>query len=326
MILNVFVSRQSFVLLFQCCLLIGSRAFGQTHLLHGTLLDEESNPIPYSSVIVKDDSTKILLGTISDLSGNFVLNLPAHYENDTVRISSVGFETALITVRQMTRTTKNEFHLRQSTTTLPTIVVRGLSAKHLIETCVEEIPSNYRDISFHNRAYYWRSTKEDSTYKSIDEGMITLHEDHDMNGTKRLFNYDSIKRSGIDQPAFISLDDLESLFFFDFVRTGSGITNPDNLDEWKFQYLNIEHEEAHHSLVVKATRHDKLGHFIIYINPLDYSFERVEFSYRWPSNLHILNNSLYKLEYINGVVQYQKTDKKYGIKYLFCSYKYLMYE
>jgi hypothetical protein len=38
------------------------------------------------------------------------------------------------------------------------------------------------------------------------------------------------------------------------------------------------------------------------------------------------NSKLYKLEYVNGVVQYQKTDKKYGIKYLFCSYKYSIYE
>jgi hypothetical protein len=319
---------QAFFNLFYCCaLLVPSCVFGQGYSLRGIILDEELKPVPYSSVVIKDDSTKILLGTISDLTGNFKLQLPAHYDNDTLKISSVGFETLLIAMRQIRKSGMSEFRLRTSTTTLPAVVFRGLTARQLIEACVKEIPVNYRNVSFLNSAYYWKATKEDSVYKAMEEGTLTVDEDHGLDASNRSFSYDSVVRRGEAQRNFISFDDHKNLFFFDFIRTGSGITNLDNLNEWKLEYLNINSEHALNATVVKATRHDKLGHFIIYINPMDYSFERVEFSYQWPSTLHSLDNSkLYKLDYVNGVVQYQKTDKKYSIKYLFCSFAYSICE
>jgi hypothetical protein len=306
---------------------VPSCVFGQGYSLRGTILDDESKPIPYSSVLIKDDSTKILLGTISDLAGNFKLQLPACYDNDTLKISSVGFETLLITVRQIRKSGMSEFRLRTSTTTLPTIVFRGLTARQLIEACVKEIPVNYRNVSFHNSAYYWRATREDSVYKAMEEGTLTVDEDHGLHDSRRSFRDDSVTRRGEAQKSFITFDDFKNLFFFDFIRTGSGITNLENLNEWKLEYLNIDSEHAVNATLVKATRHDRLGHFIIYINPMDYSFERVEFSYQWPSTLHPLDNSrLYKLDHVKGVVQYQKTDKKYSIKYLFCSFAYSICE
>lgn len=314
------------LVLIECAsILITTSSFGQTRI-QGSIIDEQLNAVPYSSITIKDDSTHLLLGTISDLHGHFTLSLPSHYDNDTLKISSVGFETLRIPISQIRDQSIKEFRLRQSATMLPGIVFKGLTAKQLIEACVKEIPINYRNASFDNSAYYWRATKEDSAYKAMDEGIVFVREDH-AQGSKRSFTYDSIIERGVRVDNFISFDNFENLFFFDFVRTGSGVTNPDNLNEWKFEFLNINSEQSLHSTVVKATRHDKLGHFIIYVNPMDYAFERVEFSYKWPSTLHPLGESkLYRIDYVDGVVQYQKTSKKYGIKYLFCSFAYSVYQ
>ena len=290
-------------------------------------MDHASNPVPYAAIMVKDDSTKILRGTISDLDGNFRLAVSERYSNDTLKISSVGFETLFVVIEKLTLKEKQIFRLLESVTTLETILFQDLTPKELLVKCIKEIPKNYRNVSFNNKAFYWKTVMQDSVYKSIEESHITVQEDHSLNSSTRSFTYDSTTRTGASAEGFINFDNIENLFYFDFIRTGSGITNLDNLNEWKLQYVNVDTKEFINSTVIEATRIDKLGKFKVYINSHDYSFARVEFSYKWPSHFHIINSTmLYKLSNIEGIVQYQKTDKKYSIKYLYVNVDYSVYK
>jgi hypothetical protein len=133
--------------------------------------------------------------------------------------------------------------------------------------------------------------------------------------------------AGNPAEVFIEFDNIDNLFYFDFIRTGSGITNLSNLDEWKCEYMSTPTPDFNNSTVIQATRDDKLGQFKIYINAHDYSFARIEFSYKWPPGSHHLNDSLdYSLNTVDGIVQYQKTDKKYSIKYFYVSTSYTAYK
>jgi hypothetical protein len=304
----------------------GSPSFAQQNEVSGTILDSASAPIPYVSIVVKDDSTDVLRGTISDLSGKFKLHLDHRYDNDTLKFSSVGFAPLFIPVQSVKGQQELIVRLHESTTTLQTILIEDLTPKELLTRCINAIAENYLNISFVNTAFYWKAIKEDSVYKSMQEALVTVHEHHSPQGSTRAFSYDSTTTTGDPPKAFIELDNIENLFFFDFIRTGSGITNLPNLDEWKCEYINVATGEFRNSTVIQATRKDKLGQFRIYINASDYSFARIEFSYKWPPGPHPLNHSmLYNLNSVDGIVQYQKTNKKYGIKYLYVKTAYTAY-
>ena len=295
--------------------------------IYGTLSDDASTPLPYVSVMIKDDATQVLRGTISDLNGNFKIFLDDEFKNDTLRFSCVGFETRSIPVPRLRIGAHQVVRLNASTTMLETMIFEDLKPSELLRKCIEEIGANYRNVSFVNEAFYWKAVKQDSVYKSLEEAHMRIREDHSAKHSRRFFTYDSVLLTGESATNFIILDSIENLFFFDFIRAGSGITNPDNLEEWKCEYLNVDSKEFMNSTVIQATRRDNLGQFRIYINGHDYSFARIEFSYRWPDQKHALNDSLvYKLSHVEGIVQYQKTDQKYSIKYLYVNTHYTAYK
>lgn len=310
-------------------LLIGLRSLvlGQGIEIKGIVSDNASAPLPYASVIVKDDSTQAFRGTISDLTGNFSLSLSDIYYNDTIRFSSVGFRKLLVPVRALLTGRKEKIILSESDTILDTVIFQDLKPKELIIKCIKEVPHNYLNVSFSNEGFYWKSVKEDSVFKSHEEALVSLHESHSEKGSRRDFLYDSIASLGVPLKNYIVLDSVENLFYFDFIRSGSGIINLSTIDEWKFEYLNINSKEFRNATVVQAKRGDGLVRFNIYINTNDYSFERIEFQYRWNQDFHDLNKSLlYNVDKVEGVVQYEKTNRKYSVKYLFIETEYSAYK
>ena len=308
---------------------VGLRSFalGQGIEIKGVISDTASIPLPYASVTIKDDSTQAFRGTISDLTGNFSLSLSDIYHNDTVAFSSVGFKKLLVPVSTLLTGHKEKIFLSASDTVLDTVIFQDLKPKELIIKCIKEVPHNYLNVSFSNEGFYWKSVKEDSVFKSHEEGLVSLHEHHSERGSRRNFLYDSITKLGDPLKNYIVLDSVENLFYFDFIRSGSGIINLATIDEWKFEYLTINSKEFRNATVVQAKRGDDLIRFNIYINTNDYSFDRIEFQYRWNKDFHDLNKLLlYNIDKVEGIVQYQKTNRKYSVKYLFVETEYSAYK
>ncbi|PCH66436.1 MAG: hypothetical protein COC01_07960 [Bacteroidetes bacterium] len=104
----------------------------------------------YSQVIyegnISDGNSKVVLpyvnlgivgknvGTVSDINGNFKIELDAKYDNDTMRISTVGYKSVVFKVSQF----KNEIHknpilqLVQDVVELKQVVVLGKKLKEKI--------------------------------------------------------------------------------------------------------------------------------------------------------------------------------------------------
>ena len=72
--------------------LSASSAFAQTRSISGTVVDSQGIPVIGASVIVVGNST---MGTITDLDGNFTLNVPS---GSSISVSFIGYETQVIAV------------------------------------------------------------------------------------------------------------------------------------------------------------------------------------------------------------------------------------
>lgn len=78
-----------------CLILIAASA----NVCHSrTVLSESTGePIIYASIGVINRNT----GTVADTLGNFSLNIPAEFINDSIRISSVGFVAKKFAVKDI---------------------------------------------------------------------------------------------------------------------------------------------------------------------------------------------------------------------------------
>lgn len=65
-----------------------------TRKVSGSVVDQAGQPIPSVAVIIKGTTT----GAISDLDGNFVIEVPASHSKGVLEVSSLGYATAEVTL------------------------------------------------------------------------------------------------------------------------------------------------------------------------------------------------------------------------------------
>lgn len=82
------------ILIFQFVLF---SSFGQNIQLSGNITDSINNPIEYANVGILNKP----IGTVSNLDGTFLLNLSKENENDTLRVSSLGFKSQDILIADL---------------------------------------------------------------------------------------------------------------------------------------------------------------------------------------------------------------------------------
>ena len=75
--------------------LVQLTALGQTKMLTGTIIDEFSEPVPGANIVVANQQNRALKGTVSDIDGNFVLQMPPG-EKLIIQISYIGMKTQKI--------------------------------------------------------------------------------------------------------------------------------------------------------------------------------------------------------------------------------------
>lgn len=99
---------------------IGLAAQGRTVASAST-----EEPIIYASVGVINRN----LGTVTDTAGNFSLNIPVEYVNDSVRISSVGFVAQTFAVKDI-HNLPDTIYLADDVIALKEIVVKPQTIRH----------------------------------------------------------------------------------------------------------------------------------------------------------------------------------------------------
>ncbi len=72
-------------------------SFGQNIQLSGNITDSINNPIEYANVGILNKP----IGIVSNLDGTFLLNLSKENENDTLRVSSLGFKSQDILIADL---------------------------------------------------------------------------------------------------------------------------------------------------------------------------------------------------------------------------------
>ncbi len=109
--------------------------------VNGKVINQKTlEAIPYAHVVLNNTS----IGTITNEFGAFRLLLPNKYANGTLKISSIGYESAYIPISSIQKRNKLVIKLKESTKFLESVVITPVDeARLLVEQAIEKISDNY---------------------------------------------------------------------------------------------------------------------------------------------------------------------------------------
>lgn len=150
---------------FLCCFL---SALAQNITITGTIVNAETQDIlPFANVTTLQSK----LGTATNGSGHFSLNMRTSDINDTLLVSFIGFESVKTPINTLS-TSGNVIELTPASETLDEFVLSPLNAYDFMKAVVREIPNNLASSSFSALGYYSDKAKENEGYLGQNEAVI----------------------------------------------------------------------------------------------------------------------------------------------------------
>jgi hypothetical protein len=131
----------------------------QTAIKGKIIYAKDGKPIAFASVKLMDRTN----GTVSDALGNFALLMHNIRQNDTLLISSVGYENFKIPAQKAAQL--SEFRLEESQKTLESVVIRSFSKEEIAGAKTENVG-------------YFRSWNADNTGGEIGRTFLPNHKEY----------------------------------------------------------------------------------------------------------------------------------------------------
>jgi hypothetical protein len=126
------VTQKLFIAAALFLLLVPGKGSAQV-VIRGRIMEEDSNPVPFASIKL----LKQTAGSVSDTAGNFLLRVASLKENDTLVISSVGYESLKTPVSKALK--NHEFILKGKSKNLETVIVRSFSKEDVAGAKIETV-------------------------------------------------------------------------------------------------------------------------------------------------------------------------------------------
>ncbi len=239
-------------------------------------------PLPYATIGIKSRGK----GTISNYEGEYDLNLPGDFLNDTLVISYMGFYSRKIPVNQAINS-HYSIELTRKYVPIPEIIIRNRQPLELIRYAKEQIPDNYGRNPVQMTAFYREAVSKRDKILLYSEAVLELYKSSyaatllkdqvKIYKSRKINNMDPSDtlifklKSGLD--GCLSLDGARNTF--DFLR----VENFGDYDYTMTDIINIGDEAA---FVIEFRQKESVNDLalpegVIYINTSNYGIHGTEF-------------------------------------------------
>ncbi|MFP4846571.1 carboxypeptidase-like regulatory domain-containing protein [Winogradskyella sp. PE311] len=165
--------RALILMLFFCAF---TSAQSQLELLCRVIDKESKIAVSYATIQIVN-TTK---GTIANIDGDFRIPLKFWKENGKILISSIGFETKLVDLKNLNSKGINVLEITPKAEELSQVVIKAskksstsnLSAYTIVKNAIQRIPQNYPSSKFSKIAYYRDYQIVNNTYYNLNEAII----------------------------------------------------------------------------------------------------------------------------------------------------------
>ncbi|QNJ98256.1 carboxypeptidase-like regulatory domain-containing protein [Constantimarinum furrinae] len=164
-------------------------------------------PIESASVYIQNST----IGTITNIDGNFVLQAPREFSNDTLIISSIGYKSFKTVISELEQPL--EIFLEEDIAALDEVVVvsstRPKTGNDIVLKAIEELPDNLPELPYLQKGFLRHRERNKKEYKWLIESAITMYDSSYASGAKKnlKINVDEIRKS-------YDLREVDSLFAY----------------------------------------------------------------------------------------------------------------
>ncbi len=217
----------------------------ETDQMKFQVLDKVSHsPMVYATVILKNAK----IGVISDNNGNFRIPSVYRTKHDTLRISSIGYETLFLPLMGQTKNEINKIFVAVKTESLKEVNLvyqkkkRKMSPGRIVKEAIRKIPENYSLKPFSFIAYYRdyqqvsnnqypdkMNLVDKNPYINLNEGIIQVYDagfgtdrlTNSLNQTV-LYNFKANDKFPIDNSLTVPYDNREQKYLDGVIITPLG--------------------------------------------------------------------------------------------------------
>ncbi|MBU2939630.1 carboxypeptidase-like regulatory domain-containing protein [Lacinutrix sp. C3R15] len=188
-------------------LFLGFTSYAQTELKNTVLDTLDSFPIASASVYIKNTT----IGTVTNIDGNFVLQVPKKHENDTLVISSIGYSTFKTPIQDFNA--EVAIFLSEEQASLDEVVLiaeaRPKTGNEIVVKAIEKLERNLPDSSYIQKGFLRHKERNKNEFKWLIESAITVYDSGFVSSsTEHLkINVDQVRKS-------YDLRDVDSIFSY----------------------------------------------------------------------------------------------------------------
>jgi hypothetical protein len=117
--------------------------YGKDHVsvlvIKGRVLDiHNQQPVSFAGISLPDRSE----GTVANLQGDFLLKIDSRHLQDSLAISSMGYETLILPISRIVNRSQN-YYLTPDIIPIQEVIIRKTNALSLLRNALDNIPKNY---------------------------------------------------------------------------------------------------------------------------------------------------------------------------------------
>lgn len=210
----------------------------QKLMIEGVIKDQVTKePLPYANVFLKSAG----LGTITNTLGEFRLILPDKVEYDSLFVSFIGFRSQAFLVRDQRQ--QLVIFMEEDATNLKEVVIKGFTAKTIVEKAIKRIPINYRQEPFKSNGFYRVTSEKDNEYIHLSEAVFDIYQSK-TDKLEQQFRLEKM-RAIKDEMASRGIDlglNPSGIFGFDIVNhfESFGLLNDKGIERHNFKIEGVE--------------------------------------------------------------------------------------
>jgi hypothetical protein len=250
--------------------------------VRGTIVDEDTGePLPYATVGIRNRAR----GTVSNSIGEFVLNTPPEFWNDTLSVSFLGYVGREIPVSQAAG---NDFTItmRREYISIPEIIIRNQIPREIIIKTRRAVPSNYGNSPALITGFYREGVLRKNELQTYSEAVLKIYKSAyagslqndqiSIYRSRKLENLNRTDTLAVRLKAGLStsleLDGARNLF--DFITPGS-------IENYSYRLADIVRYDDESAYAIEFRQREitefPLFSGTIYVNTSDFGIYKAEF-------------------------------------------------
>ncbi|MFY0625289.1 MAG: carboxypeptidase-like regulatory domain-containing protein [Reichenbachiella sp.] len=247
--------------------------------IKGNVIDIDSGlPLAFATISISGSHA----GVVTNSSGAFEFSFPKKYQDDSIKISTVGYYVLIIPVKDVLKENQLQFALKNQIIVLEEVVVtnKEISAEEILKLAIKNIKNNYPNGPFELKLFYRDYKIEDGKCVSLFEAAATVYDKGYPRQSPEKVTLNHVRKSLTGEfkyHGFMIMNTMRELLRMNDVRYVSRAL------KWKKNNyaISIEGYESIGDRLVYKIKALNDWKFYFYVDIENYAIRKMELDYVW---------------------------------------------